>query len=147
MTEERLPEVSPRVFLSHASEDKAFVRKLALILHHNGIDTFLDEWEIGLGESIRRKIEEGLRDCTHFVFVLSPASVHKEWVNLEVDAAFVRKVAQQQKFFPILYRLPPENLPPLVAGMSWLAIDDSLEAAWRLIGEIHSLPKRVCEKL
>jgi tetratricopeptide (TPR) repeat protein len=133
---------TPRAFLSHASEDKPFVQRLALMLHDNGIDTFFDAWEIGPGDSIRRKIDEGLADCSHFIFILSPTSVRKEWVNLEVDAAFVRKVAEEQKFIPILYGLDLKDVPPLISGMLWLPIDDSLDGAWPLIRELQGIPRK-----
>ena len=32
-----------------------------------GIDVWYDNWEIGYGDSLRRKMEEGLSECTHFV--------------------------------------------------------------------------------
>ena len=132
----------PRAFLSHASEDKELVRRLALFLHDNGVDTFFDEWEMRAGDSIRRKIEEGLIDCTHFLVVLSPISIGKEWVNLEIDAAFVRKVGEQAKFVPVVYNLPKDQVPPLIAGMLWMPIDDSLEGAWDLLKEIHDVPRK-----
>jgi hypothetical protein len=38
---------APKVFLSHASEDKArFVLSFAEKLHNNGIDVWLDKWEM-----------------------------------------------------------------------------------------------------
>jgi hypothetical protein len=49
------------VFISHASEDKdMFVRPLVDELERSGIRVFYDERSIGLGDSLRQKIDEGL---------------------------------------------------------------------------------------
>ena len=63
------------VYLAHATEDKALARPIAEGLIARSIDVWYDQWEIGLGDSVRRKMEEGLGDCTHFVALppLSPA--------------------------------------------------------------------------
>ena len=73
---------TPRVYLAHASEDKnSFARPLAYHLIENGIDVWFDEWEIHAGDSLRRKMEEGLHNCTHFIVVLTSASINKPWVQ------------------------------------------------------------------
>src|SRR6185437_15157543 len=53
---------APRVFLSHASEDKErFVIRFAERLVERGVDVWLDKWEILPGDSLVDKIfEEGL---------------------------------------------------------------------------------------
>ena len=52
----------PKVFLSHASEDKPrFVDNFAQRLRADGVDAWLDTWEILPGDSFVDKIfEEGL---------------------------------------------------------------------------------------
>ncbi|HYD12150.1 MAG TPA: toll/interleukin-1 receptor domain-containing protein [Allosphingosinicella sp.] len=49
------------VFISHASEDKKSVaRPLASKLRRLGLTVWLDENELKLGDSLSRKIDEGL---------------------------------------------------------------------------------------
>jgi hypothetical protein len=44
---------APKVFLSHASEDKErFVIRFATELRNNGVNVWLDKWEILLGDSL-----------------------------------------------------------------------------------------------
>src|SRR5712671_2341181 len=80
---------APRVFLSHAHKDRDLARRLAFDLTANGIETFFDEWEIGLGDSIPQKLMEGLGQCTHFLVLLTPISISQPWVNFEIDAGLV----------------------------------------------------------
>ena len=64
----------------------------------NGIDVWLDEWEIRPGDSLRRKMEEGLANCTHFIVLLTPTSLHKPWVETEIDVGFLRAVGGESRF-------------------------------------------------
>jgi hypothetical protein len=48
------------VFLSHSSKDKAVVRDIAERLQEDDVRVWLDEEQIKPGDSIPRKIEEGL---------------------------------------------------------------------------------------
>ena len=66
-----------------------------------GIEVWFDEWEIRAGDSLRRKMEEGLANCTHFVVLLTPNSLHKPWVETEIDAGFIRAVGGESRFIGI----------------------------------------------
>ncbi|MCL2041490.1 MAG: toll/interleukin-1 receptor domain-containing protein [Bacteroidales bacterium] len=44
------------VFISHSSKDKEFVRKLAKDLQRNGIEVWLDEWTLKIGDSFAESI-------------------------------------------------------------------------------------------
>lgn len=57
--EEKSAGASPRAFLSFTWEDHNLAERLARELRANGIDTWWAEWEIGAGDSMRQKIDEG----------------------------------------------------------------------------------------
>jgi hypothetical protein len=59
------------VFLSHASEDKNFVRELAEALKQRGVTYWLDEIQLKLGDSLREVIDKGLASSRFGVVVLS----------------------------------------------------------------------------
>ena len=94
-----------RVFLSHSSQDKPFVRMLADELETGGeIKVWLDEREIGYGENIVLKIEEGL-DANVVLLILSPDSVDSKWVKEEWTDAYWEQVnSQHTRFAGVLYR-------------------------------------------
>jgi len=76
-----------RVFLSHSSQDKPFVRDLADALEAGGaIKVWLDEREIGYGDNIVVKIDDGL-DADAVLLILSPDSVDSKWVKEEWPVA------------------------------------------------------------
>lgn len=81
------------VFISHASEDKdEIVRPLAHALKQQGLDVWYDEFELRLGDSLRRKIDAGLARSTFGIVVLSQAFFKKDWPNYELDGLVTRAV-------------------------------------------------------
>ena len=68
------------VFISHAGEDKAdVVRPLAEALRERGLAVWYDEFELRIGDSLRRKIDQGIRSSRFGVVVLSPSFFGKGW--------------------------------------------------------------------
>jgi hypothetical protein len=104
--------LAPRVFLSYAKENRALAEIIAKELQANGIDTWWAEWEIGAGESLRQRIDEGLERCTHFIVLLTKESIAKAWVNQEMDAGLVRKLQAKCTFIPLRCGFPARDLPP-----------------------------------
>lgn len=94
-----------KIFLSHSSVDKPFVRNLRDRLTADGFACWMDQVEIKVGFSIRRTIEQGLVKSGYFVIVLSPDAVSSEWVQSELDMALLREIRQRDVFvLPVLYR-------------------------------------------
>lgn len=94
----------PRVFVSHGSEDKdRFVIPFATDLRANGVDAWVDKWEMLPGDSLVRKIfEEGLENADAVIVVLSRTSVSKPWVREELDSAVVKRINTGSRLIPIV---------------------------------------------
>ncbi|MHB1428479.1 MAG: toll/interleukin-1 receptor domain-containing protein [Rhodocyclaceae bacterium] len=69
-----------KVFLSHSSNDKPFVRDLDRALQAYGIESFLDERDIGIGEDIPHRLFNEIYAATHVCYVISRSSITSEWV-------------------------------------------------------------------
>ena len=96
--------MNQKVFISHASEDKErFVMDFASKLRANGVDAWLDKWEMLPGDSLVDKIfEEGIKEADSFIIVLSHHSVNKPWVREELNASFVKRIGKNSKIIPIV---------------------------------------------
>lgn len=106
---------SPTVYLAHASENKEeLALPLAIKLIENGIKVWLDKWEIGPGDSLRQRMDEGLENCSHFIVLLTPESIDKNWVNAEIDAGFIRDVDGDSKFIGLRSGVAVDALTPLL---------------------------------
>ena len=99
---ERVEEFSHDVFLSHSSRDKAVVRELAQRLKGDGVRVWFDEWEIGVGQSIPVRINEGLQGSRVLVLVMSQHAFGSEWATLETQSLlFQDPLNRQRRFFPL----------------------------------------------
>lgn len=94
----------PKVFVSHASEDKeSFVLEFAKKLRDHGVDAWVDQWEMLPGDKLIHKIfEEGLKAPDAFIIVLSTTSVTKPWVREELDVAAVKRISNGMKLIPVV---------------------------------------------
>lgn len=94
------------VFISHASEDKQTVaRPLRDALTRLGVTVWLDETEMRIGHSLRRRIDDGIRSSRFGVVILSEAFLNKGWTNHELDGLVTRTVAGEQSLLPIWHNL------------------------------------------
>lgn len=76
------------LFISHASEDKSdVVRPLANALKEAGLTVWYDEFELRIGDSLRRKIDKGLASSRFGVVVLSKAFFGRGWPEYELSYA------------------------------------------------------------
>lgn len=95
---------NPKVFISHASEDKErFVIDFATKLRSNGVDAWVDQWEINVGDSLIDKIfEQGISEADSFIIVLSHNSIQKPWVKEELNAASIKRIEKSTKVIPVI---------------------------------------------
>jgi tetratricopeptide (TPR) repeat protein len=94
-----------RVFLSHSSKDKPFVRELHRRLRRDGLVCFFDEESIEWGANFVVSLERGIDECEYFVAVLSPEFVQSKWVELERTSAMTDDPAGlERKMRPLLLR-------------------------------------------
>lgn len=99
------------VFISHASDDKdAVVRPLAESLRKGGLDVWYDEFELKIGDSLRRKIDSGLARSRFGVVVLSKDFFRKGWTNYELDGLVTRAVSGEQVLLPIWHNITKAEL-------------------------------------
>ncbi|MFY9222923.1 MAG: toll/interleukin-1 receptor domain-containing protein [Blastocatellia bacterium] len=81
------------VFLSHASEDRyMYIKPLAKELDKHGISYWLDEAEIGWGQSISEKIYEGIRISQYVIVFLSANFIRKHWPKTELEIALSKEL-------------------------------------------------------
>jgi hypothetical protein len=101
------PEAGVDVFIAHASEDKdSIARPLHEALAARGWKVWLDEAALELGDSLRQKIDQGLRECRYGVVVLSPSFFAKTWPQRELDGLVARETASGAKaILPIWHRI------------------------------------------
>jgi TIR domain len=121
------------VFISHASEDKdSVVRSLAHALRALDLKVWYDEFELRIGDNLRRKIDSGLANSRFGVVVLSPSFFAKGWSNYELDGLVTREMTGQQVILPLwhnitrldLIKVSPSLVDKLARSTSDYTIDE-----------------------
>jgi hypothetical protein len=107
------------VFVSYGHGDAAWVTGLAANLHRAGFDVFLDVWEVVGGDRFVGRLEEGLRNSTNGVLVVSPHALSRPWVREEYEIMLRAAVTDPtRRLVPVL--LADTELPPFLANRDWV---------------------------
>ena len=124
------------VFISHASEDKdEVVRPLATALRNKGIKVWYDEFELKIGDSLRKKIDYGLSNANYGIVIISPSFVKKNWTEYELNGMVAREMNGHKVILPIWHkitkdevlRFSPSLADKLALNTSIHTIDDIVE--------------------
>ncbi|SKB64006.1 toll/interleukin-1 receptor domain-containing protein [Daejeonella lutea] len=109
------------VFVSHASEDKDdFVRPFVELLQKMQVAVWYDEFELQIGDSLRRSIENGLKNSTYGIVVLSEAFFKKEWPQRELDGLFAKEIEGEKVILPIWHKISKSEVikfSPIIADL------------------------------
>lgn len=99
------------VFISHASEDKDEVaRPLAEALVNEGLTVWYDEFELKIGDSLRRKIDQGLAHSNFGIIIISRSFIKKGWTNYELDGLITRSITGEQQLLPIWHDITKQEV-------------------------------------
>jgi hypothetical protein len=125
------------VFISHRSADIAEAEKLASDIQASGHLVWLDQWKIGLGDSIVGKMNEGLSGDTYVVLCLSASGILSPWMSREWLATLARQLnGENVKLLPI--RLTGGDPPAIMADIKYAdAVKDYGKALAELLAAIH----------
>jgi len=129
------------VFISHATEDKdEVVRPLANSLVAEGLRVWYDEFELRIGDSLRRKIDHGLGHSRFGVVVLSHAFFSKNWPQYELDGLVTREMTGEQVILPLWHRISKAEViaysPPLADKVARNTSDLTVEEIAHEIAEV-----------
>ena len=127
-----------RIFVSHAHRDNDFAERLAADIEDSQLECWLDLWELQVGDSLRLRVEEGIRTADWLIVVLSVASVSSKWVAVELSMAFVRELEERSVFIlPVVIddcEIPLSLKPKLYADFR----SDYAQGLLSLVGRLRN---------
>ncbi|MCA0315061.1 MAG: toll/interleukin-1 receptor domain-containing protein [Candidatus Melainabacteria bacterium] len=126
------------VFICHASEDKAeVVEPLGQELLRLGLKVWLDKFVLKIGDSLRRKIDEGLSKSRYGIVVLSPEFFKKSWTQYELDGLFAREMADAVKVvLPVWHNLSAKDVRAVSPSLSILLAGNTANGIPHLAAEL-----------
>jgi hypothetical protein len=92
------------LFLSYASEEKAFVDTLREALAEK-FNVWFDQDAIRLGENIAYRLPEGIRSSDYAVVVLSHSYITKKWTREEFSHLIALETADRKIILPIWHKI------------------------------------------
>lgn len=124
-----------QVFISYSSVDKEWARSFAEALKQRGVSIWLDQFEIGVGESLPNALEVGLRESDVLVAVIDPGASLRPASLFELGAA----IGMGKRVVPIVPReLDPSKLPFELRTRRYLVRDSPEETAGELADSLEA---------
>ncbi|EHO12587.1 hypothetical protein HMPREF9715_01742 [Myroides odoratimimus CIP 101113] len=109
--QERLNEKKYDFFISHASEDKdEIVRELAKALNESGFEVWYDEFQLKIGDSLRKKIDQGLINSKYGIVIVSPSFIKKNWTEYELNGMVAREMNGHKVILPIWHKVTKDEV-------------------------------------
>ncbi len=97
----------PDVFISFSSQDEPLARFVQEHLMASGISVFVAPVSLKPGQQWSAEILKALRSSTWVIFLASRGACASPWVQQELGAA----IGMQKRLVPIVWDMPPEELP------------------------------------
>lgn len=128
-----------KIFISHSSTDKPFARWIATDLKAAGHTPWLDEWDIEVGESIPKRVSEGIAGADFVIVVLSENAVNSKWVENEWHAKYWDEIESGKiHVLPALYK--DCELPALLKTKKYADFRNSYnDGLYDILSAINSL--------
>src|SRR5216683_681793 len=96
-----------------------------------GFTVWLDEYELHVGESLRRKIDEGIASSLFGVVIVSPRFFERNWPQRELDGMVARGEGSEGiRVLPVWHDITQEQVAsksPMLAGIVAAKTADGLE--------------------
>ncbi|MDR0764436.1 MAG: toll/interleukin-1 receptor domain-containing protein [Synergistaceae bacterium] len=129
------------MFISHASEDKeSFTDELCCELQKTGVKVWYDVLSMSWGDSLRSKIDNGLKRSKFGIVVLSKDYIQKGWTQYELDGLFQREMTGGKIILPIWHDISKkevQDFSPTLAGR--LALSTSMMTPKEIADELRKI--------
>lgn len=150
-----------KVFMSYTWEDEEhtdWVEALAARLRRDGVETILDQWEVGLGDEISKFMEESIRDPDRILVICTPEYKRKADGRIGGAGYETRQITaevlndpKRGKFIPVLRKGTwKDSAPSYLSGINYVDLSngDTERYEWQyrilledLLGKRKKAPK------
>jgi hypothetical protein len=111
-----------QVFVSHATADKWLATVLCEKLEAEQATTFRDDRDIDGGDDIPDRIRSQIKKSRELVVLLTPKSVNRQWVLLEVGAAW--GWSKKLRITTVMCHVDSDALPEMLKSKKAISIND-----------------------
>lgn len=111
-----------QVFVSHATADKWIAKLLCEKIESTGATSFRDDRDIEGGDDISEAIRKQIKQSKEIVVLLTPASVERQWVTLEVGAAW--GWSKRVRILILMYHVNVDPIPDMIKNKNAISLND-----------------------
>ena len=111
-----------QVFVSHATADKWVAKAICEKIEATGASTFRDDRDINGGDDIPEQIRQQIKHSQEVVVLLTPESVGRAWVLLEVGAAWGWR--KNSRIVAILDHVDIDPIPEIIKSRKAVRINE-----------------------
>ncbi len=111
-----------RVFISHATSDKWIAKTICEKIELRGAETFRDDRDIHGGDDIPEEIRRQINLAKEVIVILTPDSVNRQWVTLEIGAAWGR--SNKTRIIILMCHVAVDPIPDLIKSKKALHLNE-----------------------
>lgn len=117
-----------RIFLSHKSANKPYIREFFKTLLQLGLEPWIDEEDMHAGAKLERALLKGMQDSCAAIFFITPEYKDEMYLETEVDYAIRQKRTRGEEFSIITLQMKSEEgvagtVPELLKDYVWKTIE------------------------
>lgn len=140
-----------KVFIAHASENKAIAQDIFYALSKKGLEVYLDEKSLEVGEQFHAKLRDLILSSDYFVFLISQHSVSEgSYCLTELKFAEEKWAREEKGFIPVMVEDTDEQiLPALLRQSNYLRPRGNItaEVATVILGQEQGVVTDEIEKI
>jgi hypothetical protein len=125
------------IFISYSTKDERIARFLYQHLTSEGMTVFLASVSLQPGQLWPEEVLKALRTSSWVLFLASRAACSSAWVQQELGAALIT----QKKLVPIVWDMPPSDLPGWIRG--YQALDLGRASLEEIKSQMTAIAQRI----
>jgi len=130
-----------QIFVSHATADRWIATAVCEKLESTGATTFRDDRDINGGDDIPEEIRRQIKQSKEIVVLLTPESINRQWVTLEVGAA--GGWSKRMRIVLIRCHVSVDPIPDMIKNKKAILLndlDDYLSELTKRVRDYHGKP-------
>ena len=135
--------MSKHIFISHATDDDAFVKDLRIKLELHDLTVWVDSRNLRGGDQLKPEIELAIKEARQVIVVLSPKTINSVWVRDEIQMA--EKIATDNEDYRVIPLMLP-GIEPAALGL-WFKEEPAGEKIEIEVGKLQEAMPRILAAL
>lgn len=129
----------PDIFVSHSSKDREAAARLATDLNFCGVDVWLDQWELQIGQSLTDELAKAMEKSRYIAILITANYNTTVWTRTEYKKALAREQKEGRTvMLPLI--VGEAEIPDFIEDKIYLDLRTEYHSGLtRISGMVHGL--------